>query len=50
MKLDDGLPAKNMQEEPPPFLGTWSHVYVGVLCYLFMLIAGLYALTRMFAF
>lgn len=26
-------------DEPPPFLGAWSHVYVFVICYLAFLIA-----------
>ncbi len=36
-------------EEPPPFLGTWSRVYIGVLLYLFVLIAFLYVLSRLWA-
>jgi hypothetical protein len=36
-------------EEPPPFLGTWPRVYAAVLAYLALLIAALYALTRLFS-
>ncbi len=39
-----------MPEEPPPFLGRWRRVYAAVLCYLFLLIAALYVLTRIFNF
>lgn len=42
--------AAEAEEEPPPFLGQWRRVYAAVLCYLFLLIAGLYMLTRIFAF
>jgi hypothetical protein len=37
---------KQVKDEPPPFLGAWSKVYAAVLCYLLLLISGLYALTR----
>jgi hypothetical protein len=30
--------------------GDWPRIYVAVLCYLFLLIAGLYAMTRLFAY
>ena len=33
-------------EEPPPFLGTWRNVYVFVICYLAVLIAGFYFFSR----
>lgn len=36
-------------EEPPPFLGTWKHVYIFVICYLACLIAGFYVFSRAFA-
>ena len=39
---------RDIKDEPPPFLGKWPTVYTAVLCYLLLLIAGLYALTRMF--
>lgn len=41
---------KQIQEEPPPFLGRWARVYAAVLGYLFLLITSLYVLTRVFAF
>ena len=34
----------------PPFLGSWSHVYTAVLCYLALLIGGLYLITRVFRY
>jgi hypothetical protein len=37
-------------EEPPPFLGSWHGVYAAVLAYLIVLIAVLYALTRLFTY
>jgi hypothetical protein len=37
-------------EDAPPFLGRWSRVYAAVLCYLLVLIAALYALTRAFSY
>jgi len=39
-----------MLDEPPPFGGRWSRVYAAVLWYLLLLIAGLYALTRIFRY
>jgi len=33
-------------DEPPPFLGTWRNVYIAVLCYLAVLIGGLYLFTK----
>lgn len=41
---------RDVQDEPPPLLGRWRTVYKAVLCYLALLIAGLYALTRMFRY
>jgi hypothetical protein len=35
-----------MPDEPPPFLGTWRRVYVGILIYLVVLITGFYLFTR----
>ena len=37
-----------MPDEPPPFLGTWRHIYIGVLLYLCVIIAGAYLFTREF--
>lgn len=42
--------AREVKDEPPPFLGGWPRVYRTVLCYLALLIAALYALTRMFRY
>ena len=36
-------------DELPPFGGTWRRVYAAVLCYLAVLIAGLYCFTRWFS-
>jgi hypothetical protein len=36
--------------EPPPFLDSWSRVYAAVLCYLTLLIAALYFITRAFRY
>jgi len=35
-------------DEPPPFLRSWPRVYIAVLCYLALLIALLYLVTREF--
>ena len=37
------------EDEPPPILGTWRRIYILVLCYLAMLVAGFYVFTRVFA-
>jgi hypothetical protein len=34
---------------PPPFLGTWTRVYIGVLLYLVVLIVLLYLFSRLWA-
>lgn len=44
-----GKAVREVRDDPPPFLGTWRHVYVGVLCYLAALIASLYLLMRLFS-
>lgn len=36
--------------EAPPFLGTWPRVYAAVLTYLAVLLALLYAVTRIFSY
>ena len=36
-------------DEPPPLLKTWPRLYSGVILYLVLLIAGLYAFTRWFS-
>jgi hypothetical protein len=33
-------------DEPPPFLGTWRRVYIAILIYLALVIAGSYLFTR----
>jgi len=33
-------------DEPPPFLGTWTRVYIFVLIYLVAVIAGSYLFAR----
>jgi hypothetical protein len=38
-----------LDDEPPPFLGSWRRVYAVVLIYLVLLIAAFYAFTRVFA-
>ena len=42
--------AKEVSDEPPPFLRTWPRLYTAVLCYLFFLIVALYVLTRIFRY
>lgn len=37
------------RDDPPPFLGTWNRVYVAVVIYLALLIAGFYCFGRAFA-
>jgi len=37
-----------IEEQPPPFLGTWPRVYAVVLSYLFFLILILYCFTVFF--
>lgn len=36
--------------DPTPIPGDWPRIYVAVLCYLFILIAGLYVVSRLFAY
>ena len=40
---------KQMPDDPPPFLGTWRHVYTAVLIYLALLITVFYAFMRIFS-
>jgi len=35
----------DVPDDPPPFLGTWRRVYIGVLLYLVILIACFYLFT-----
>jgi hypothetical protein len=37
---------RDVRDDPPPFLGTWRRVYVGVLIYLAVLIVCFYLFTR----
>jgi len=37
---------REVPDEPPPFLGTWRRVYVGVLIYLVVIISAFYLFTR----
>jgi len=39
-------PEKAVEDEPPPFLGTWRRVYIVVVCYLAIVIAAFYAFSR----
>ena len=34
----------------PPIPGDWPRIYVGVLCYLFIVIAALYTVSRVFTY
>jgi hypothetical protein len=36
---------RDVPDEPPPFLGTWRRVYIGILIYLFLLITAFYLFT-----
>ena len=36
---------RDVPDDPPPFLGTWRRVYVGVLIYLVIVITGFYLFT-----
>jgi hypothetical protein len=36
---------RDVPDEPPPFLGTWRRVYIGVLIYLVVIITGFYLFT-----
>jgi hypothetical protein len=38
-----------LDDEPPPFLGTWKRLYAVILIYLACLIVAFYAFTRAFA-
>jgi hypothetical protein len=33
-------------DEPPPFLGSWRRVYIAVIVYLAVIIAGFFLFTR----
>jgi hypothetical protein len=40
---------EEMPDAPPPFLRTWRRVYIAVLIYLALLIAVVYAFTKVFS-
>ena len=40
------LLSHDVPDEPPPFLGTWRRVYVGVLIYLVFIVVAFYLFTR----
>ena len=40
------LQSHDVPDEPPPFLGTWKRVYIGVLLYLVALISVFYLFTQ----
>lgn len=35
----------DVPDDPPPFLGTWRRVYIGVLLYLMIVIIAFYLFT-----
>ena len=39
---------RELNEEPPPFLGTWPRVYRAILVYLALIILGFYVFTRIY--
>jgi hypothetical protein len=39
---------RDVPDDPPPFLGTWSRVYVAVLIYLACIIFVAYLFTRFY--
>jgi len=39
-----------LDEDKPPFLGTWKRLYAAVVGYLFFLILLFYAFTRAYQF
>ena len=43
------LPEKEVVDDPPPFLGAWGRVYIGVLIYLALLIFVFFLFTRAYA-
>jgi hypothetical protein len=40
------LLSHDVPDEPPPFLGTWRRIYVGVLIYLVVIVVAFYLFTR----
>lgn len=37
---------REVPDEPPPFLGTWKRVYIGIMIYLFVIIFAFYLFSR----
>ena len=49
--MDGGsIAMSRLDEEKPPFLGTWARLYAAVVGYLFFLILLFYAFTRAYQF
>jgi hypothetical protein len=46
--MNEDAEQKDVIDEPPPFLGTWSRVYAFVVVYLVFLIVLFYWFTRAF--
>jgi hypothetical protein len=42
------MTGRHVEEEPPPFLGTWKRVYIAVLIYLVALITLFYTFSVIF--
>ena len=51
-KATDGgsIAMSRLDEEKPPFFGTWARLYAAVVGYLFFLILLFYAFTRAYQF
>ena len=43
------MSARDVVDEPPPFLGTWPRVYRFVLIYVACVIGAFYVFTRTYA-
>jgi hypothetical protein len=39
---------RDMPDDPPPFLGTWRHIYIAIVVYLGVVVAAAYLFTREF--
>jgi hypothetical protein len=42
----DNEEVRQVEDEPPPFLGSWPRVYAFVLIWLFLLVCLFYAFAR----
>ncbi len=47
---DQGHHLRDSDADLMPIPGDWPRIYVAVLCYLFVLIAGLYTISRLFTY